>query len=76
VNNELKQDFSTSELIHKIEDQIAYLSKHIALKEGDMILTGTGAGVSVIKPGDVVDCIMMQNDKEIMSLSTPVVSKH
>lgn len=54
---------------------IAYLSKHISLNEGDMILTGTGDGVSAVKPGDVISTFMYQNEKQLMSMNTPVVKK-
>lgn len=49
-------------MLHKVEDQIAYLSKYVGLNEGDMILTGTGAGVSVIKAGDMIETRLLQGD--------------
>jgi 2-keto-4-pentenoate hydratase/2-oxohepta-3-ene-1,7-dioic acid hydratase in catechol pathway len=52
VNDKPRQDFNTSEMIHKIDDQIAFLSKYMNLNDGDMILTGTGGGVEKVLVGD------------------------
>jgi hypothetical protein len=40
VNGEVLQDGNTRELVHKTEDILAYVSKFITLKPGDLILTG------------------------------------
>ena len=59
VNDQLKQDSDTSRMVHGIAEQIAYLSRHVALQPGDVIATGTPAGVGMprgefLKPGDEV----------------------
>lgn len=61
VNGEQRQNGDTSHLIHDIYEQIAYLSQVMTLKPGDILATGTPAGVGValdpqvfLKPGDVV----------------------
>jgi len=59
VNDEVKQDSSSKEMIFKCEHQIAYLSQHITLYPGDVIATGTPAGCGMpkgvfLKPGDLV----------------------
>lgn len=54
VNGEVKQEANTAELIFKIPEIIAFISKHMTLQPGDVIATGTPAGVSELKPGDVV----------------------
>jgi 2-keto-4-pentenoate hydratase/2-oxohepta-3-ene-1,7-dioic acid hydratase in catechol pathway len=63
VNGELRQQSSTSELIHNIWQQIAYLSTAFTLEPGDLLATGTPEGVGAgmtppnfLKPGDVVRC--------------------
>ena len=63
VNGELRQDSHTSHMIHKVWDQIAYLSTAFTLESGDLIATGTPEGVGVgmepprfLQPGDVVRC--------------------
>jgi 2-keto-4-pentenoate hydratase/2-oxohepta-3-ene-1,7-dioic acid hydratase in catechol pathway len=47
VNGVLKQNSSTSKLVHGIAEQIVYLSKHFTLFPGDIIATGTPAGVGM-----------------------------
>lgn len=59
VNGVLKQNSNTSKLVHGIAEQIVYLSKHFTLFPGDIIATGTPAGVGMprgefLKVGDEV----------------------
>jgi 2-keto-4-pentenoate hydratase/2-oxohepta-3-ene-1,7-dioic acid hydratase in catechol pathway len=63
VNGEKRQESDTSQLIHNIWAQIAYLSTAFTLETGDLIATGTPEGVGVamdpprfLQPGDVVRC--------------------
>ncbi|HYG74881.1 MAG TPA: fumarylacetoacetate hydrolase family protein [Planctomycetota bacterium] len=62
VNGEVRQDSSTSKLIHSVDAIIAYISRGITLQPGDVIATGTPSGVGVflkpprlLKRGDVVE---------------------
>lgn len=55
VNGELRQDDTTAGLIFPLAQFVADLSQHVTLETGDVILTGTPAGSSVIVPGDVVE---------------------
>ncbi|WP_442927649.1 fumarylacetoacetate hydrolase family protein [Microbacterium sp.] len=55
VNGELRQDDTTAGLIFPLAQLVADLSQHFTLEVGDVILTGTPAGSSVIVPGDVVE---------------------
>lgn len=52
VNGELRQDASLSEMIWKAEEIVAHLSTLYHLRPGDLIMTGTPAGVSAVQPGD------------------------
>jgi len=59
VNGELMQDSHTSKLIFDTAEQIAMLSSRVTLHPGDLVLTGTPAGVGMgrgrfLKPGDTV----------------------
>ncbi|HEY6992631.1 MAG TPA: fumarylacetoacetate hydrolase family protein [Xanthobacteraceae bacterium] len=59
VNDVIKQDSHTSKMIFTLAEQIAHLSTLLTLQPGDLILTGTPAGVGLarkefLKPGDVV----------------------
>lgn len=53
VNGEVKQAADMSELIWPVPDIISILSQSMALKAGDLIYTGTPAGVGALVPGDV-----------------------
>jgi 2-keto-4-pentenoate hydratase/2-oxohepta-3-ene-1,7-dioic acid hydratase in catechol pathway/regulator of RNase E activity RraA len=55
VNGELRQEDNSSGLIFPLAQFVADLSQHFTLETGDVILTGTPAGSSVIVPGDVVE---------------------
>lgn len=59
VNNELKQDSNTDQMIFLIAEQIAHLSSLITLRPGDVVLTGTPAGTGAesktfLNRGDVI----------------------
>jgi len=62
VNGQMMQDGTTQNLIFKIPFLISYLSQFMPLLPGDIISTGTPAGVGLgfdppvyLKPGDVVE---------------------
>ncbi len=55
VNGTLVQDDTTAGLLFPLAQFVADLSQHLTLEIGDVILTGTPAGSSVIVPGDVVE---------------------
>lgn len=55
VNGELRQDDTTGGLIFDFAQMIADLSQHFTWEPGDILLTGTPAGSSVVAPGDVVE---------------------
>ncbi|HEY0569797.1 MAG TPA: fumarylacetoacetate hydrolase family protein [Xanthobacteraceae bacterium] len=74
VNGDVKQDSSTSYMIFTLAEQLSHLSSRITLHPGDLILTGTPAGVGMgrkefLKPGDVVT-IEIEN---LGTLSNPMV---
>jgi 2-keto-4-pentenoate hydratase/2-oxohepta-3-ene-1,7-dioic acid hydratase in catechol pathway len=59
VNDAIKQDSNTSEMIFTVAEQVEQLSRNMTLYPGDLILTGTPAGVGMgrgefLKEGDVV----------------------
>ncbi len=54
VNGELRQEGNLNEMIWPIADVIGYLSRLVTLAPGDLIYTGTPAGVAALKPGDRV----------------------
>ncbi|MEZ7897602.1 MAG: fumarylacetoacetate hydrolase family protein [Flaviflexus sp.] len=54
VNGELKQDGRTSQMIRPVKELVSYISHAFSLLPGDVILTGTPAGVGVMTEGDTV----------------------
>ena len=62
MNGDLRQDSNTSDMIFNVAEIISYISKHFSLAPGDVIITGTPAGVILglpeknwLKAGDVVE---------------------
>lgn len=60
LNGVVKQDSNTSEMIYNLAEQIAHLSSLRTLYPGDLVLTGTPAGVGAgrgefLKPGDKIE---------------------
>lgn len=51
VNGELRQDGSTAEMIFPVVELVRYLSHFMVLDPGDVIVTGTPAGVTLGRPG-------------------------
>ncbi len=52
VNGTVKQDGDLSEMIWPVADVVAFLSESVELAPGDLIMTGTPAGVGALVPGD------------------------
>jgi len=62
VNGELRQDGSTAEMIFAVDHVVWYISQFLVLEPGDVINTGTPAGVAMglpgqpyLRPGDVME---------------------
>lgn len=69
VNGTMRQEADLSDLIWSIPEMIVSLSRLFALKAGDLILTGTPAGVAAVKRGDTLE----GGVDGIATLSTKVV---
>jgi 2-keto-4-pentenoate hydratase/2-oxohepta-3-ene-1,7-dioic acid hydratase in catechol pathway len=55
VNGETKQQASTSAMIFSVAEIVRYIANIMTLLPGDLIATGTPAGVSRLSDGDVVE---------------------
>lgn len=55
VNGEIRQDATLAELIWKIDEIVSHLSGYYHLRPGDLIMTGTPAGVGPVVAGDVIE---------------------
>jgi 2-keto-4-pentenoate hydratase/2-oxohepta-3-ene-1,7-dioic acid hydratase in catechol pathway len=65
-NGETVQHGNTGHMLWKIDELLAYVSKFFTLKKGDVIFTGTPAGVGKIKPNDYLSGIL--EGQEMFSL--------
>ena len=54
VNGQVKQDGNLDQMIWPLPDVIAFISQSMRLEAGDLIYTGTPAGVGPVSPGDVL----------------------
>ncbi len=63
VNGEVRQNSNTSLMVHSVDTLISVLSEKENLGEGDLIFTGTPAGVGRLKLGDQVKA-WLKDDKE------------
>ena len=66
-NGELAQDGNTRSMLWKIDEIIAYVSQFFTLKIGDVIFTGTPAGVGMIDPNDIL--VGKLEDKEMFKIN-------
>src|ERR1700684_1538507 len=69
LNGELRQDGNTRDLIFPIDHLLRYITAAMTLFPGDLILTGTPAGVAPMQPGDRVAITV----EGIGTLSNPIV---
>jgi len=61
VNGQIRQDGNTKDLLFSFEKIIAFVSQYITLKKGDLIFTGTPAGVSKVVVGDRLEGYLQDN---------------
>jgi 5-oxopent-3-ene-1,2,5-tricarboxylate decarboxylase/2-hydroxyhepta-2,4-diene-1,7-dioate isomerase len=71
-NGQLVQDDTTGDLLFPFARLVADLSQLLTLEEGDIILTGTPAGASVARPGDVLEVEVSAGDLTTGRLVTRV----
>ncbi|MFM6977579.1 MAG: fumarylacetoacetate hydrolase family protein, partial [Micrococcales bacterium] len=56
INGENVQSSSLNAMIFGVAEIISHVSKNMTLLPGDIVLTGTPAGVAQIRHGDIVEC--------------------
>lgn len=74
LNDEIQQDSTTADMIFSIPEQIEYITRRVTLYPGDVIATGSPAGVGAprglfLKPGDRLRCEIAG----IGSMETPII---
>ncbi|MBD3942683.1 fumarylacetoacetate hydrolase family protein [Microbacterium sp. NEAU-LLC] len=75
VNGDLKQSGTTADMVHSVAELVSFSSRLMTLNPGDIILTGTPAGVGAttgtfLNPGDTV----VAEVQGLGSLTTPIVA--
>ncbi len=65
-NDVIVQEGSSTRMIHSFDDLIAHVSKYVTLKIGDMLFTGTPAGVGPVRIGDNLKLFL--EDKHMLTL--------
>jgi acylpyruvate hydrolase len=65
INGEVRQNGNSKDMLFSFEKIIAYVSKFITLKQGDLIYTGTPAGVGAVAIGDKLEGYI--GDKKLLS---------
>jgi len=74
VNGELAQDsWPAQDMLFSFGDIVADLSRLLTLEPGDVILTGTPTGSTVVQPGDVVEVEVSAGDQSSGRLRSPIV---
>jgi 2-keto-4-pentenoate hydratase/2-oxohepta-3-ene-1,7-dioic acid hydratase in catechol pathway len=71
VNGELRQAGRTSAMVHSVADLVAFVSQAMTLLPGDVILTGTPAGVGPLAVGDEVSVTI----EGVGTLTNPVAPR-
>jgi len=59
INEQIKQNGNTSNMIFRIPRLIQHVSSIMTLESGDLVLTGTPAGVGPVVAGDKVECALV-----------------
>lgn len=60
VNGEVRQRGCTADLIFPVPELIAYASQVMTLEPGDLLVTGTPAGVGPLRPGDALEIAVVE----------------
>ena len=66
ISGKTVQESDSTHMIHSFERIISYVSGFITLRKGDLVFTGTPAGVGPVKPGDVLTGFL--NDRKLLNI--------
>jgi 2-keto-4-pentenoate hydratase/2-oxohepta-3-ene-1,7-dioic acid hydratase in catechol pathway len=77
VNGAERQRASAAEMVFPIPDLLAYISRIMTLEPGDLVASGTPAGVGPLAPGDTVEVeVTLGTERRIVSVArNPVVAE-
>ncbi|QLQ82640.1 hypothetical protein HG537_0H04030 [Torulaspora globosa] len=69
VNGTVRQDGTTDLMLHPLHKIIQHISTMISLEPGDIVLTGTPAGVGKLYPGDVIESSLYYHDDKLIDMT-------
>lgn len=72
-NGEVQQQGSSADMLFPILPLIAHMSEHFSLQPGDVILTGTPAGVGPLDSGDSLSCELSLRNSVLLTQDTMVL---
>ncbi|CCF56179.1 hypothetical protein KAFR_0A07450 [Kazachstania africana CBS 2517] len=75
VNGELRQDGSTSLMLNSLPKIVSSIAQSITLEPGDLVLTGTPAGVGELKTGDTISGELHYNNARIVEMAFDVENR-
>lgn len=77
INGEVRQRDNTGNMLFKINEQMDWIEESgTALREGDLLMTGTPEGMAPVAPGDLIEATMStpgQNGKVISEITKNVL---
>ncbi len=65
VNGEIRQSGNSKDMMHTVEELVSFISKVFSIQKGDIIFTGTPAGVGQLLSGDNVTATLGKNEIEL-----------
>lgn len=68
VNGELRQDGTCDMMLNPLEKVVSYITEVMTLEAGDLVLTGTPAGVGPLRVGDVVRGELWYGDERVVEM--------
>ena len=74
VNRQIQQQGSSAEMIFKPLTLISYISQWFTLMPGDVVLTGTPAGVDVLQDGDTLESVLAMHDNTLLKINSRVIT--
>ncbi|KAG0267436.1 hypothetical protein BG011_005721 [Mortierella polycephala] len=75
VDGVTKQNGNTRDMVFKIPALISYVSSISKVQAGDVLLTGTPAGVGKVVPGETITCELAAGGKILSQLRFPVINR-
>ena len=74
LNHTVQQDGNSKQMLTSILPMLSYISRHFTLKPGDIVLTGTPAGVTALSPGDELEA-QLTGKGQPLHIRTGVVAR-